>query len=62
MDVSLWLWALFTVGVLAVLLVDVLVFHRRAHEVTPARGRPVDGDLARARHRLRRRRVGLAGQ
>ena len=33
MDVSLWVWALFAVGVLAVLLVDLLVFHRRAHEV-----------------------------
>lgn len=34
MDVSLWIWALFALGVLAVLLVDLLVFHRRAQEVT----------------------------
>lgn len=33
MDVALWIWALFAVGVLAVLLVDLLVFHRRAQEV-----------------------------
>ena len=33
MDVSLWVWALFIVGLLAVLLVDLLVFHRRAHGV-----------------------------
>ena len=30
MEVALWIWALFSVGVLAVLLVDLLVFHRRA--------------------------------
>ena len=33
MDVALWIWALFVVGVLAVLLIDLLVFHRRAQEV-----------------------------
>ena len=33
MDAALWIWALFTVGVLAVLLVDLIVFHRRAQEV-----------------------------
>ena len=33
MEVALWIWALFAVGVLAVLLADLLVFHRRAHEV-----------------------------
>jgi tellurite resistance protein TerC len=34
MDVALWIWFLFSVGVLAVLLIDLLVFHRRAQEVT----------------------------
>ena len=34
MDVALWIWAVFAVGVLAVLLVDLLVFHRRAHSVS----------------------------
>jgi tellurite resistance protein TerC len=34
--VALWIWAVFTVGVLAVLLVDLLVFHRRAQEVALA--------------------------
>lgn len=33
MEVALWIWALFAVGVLAVLLADLLVFHRRAQEV-----------------------------
>ena len=34
MDVGLWIWAVFVAGVLAVLLVDLLVFHRDAHQVT----------------------------
>jgi tellurite resistance protein TerC len=33
-DVALWIWAVFVVGVLAVLLVDLLVFHRRTQVVT----------------------------
>lgn len=33
MDVALWIWAVFAAGVVAVLLVDLLVFHRRAQEV-----------------------------
>ena len=36
MEVALWIWALFTAGLLAVLLIDLLVFHRRAQEVTLA--------------------------
>ena len=34
MGVALWIWGLFVAGVLAVLLVDLFVFHRRAREVT----------------------------
>jgi tellurite resistance protein TerC len=34
--VALWIWAVFTVGVLGVLLIDLLVFHRRAQEVALA--------------------------
>ena len=37
MEVALWIWALFSVGVLAVLLVDLVVFHRRAQEVRSLR-------------------------
>ena len=33
MDVALWIWIAFTLGMLAVLLVDLLVFHRKAGEV-----------------------------
>ena len=33
MEVAVWIWAVFAVGVVAVLLVDLLVFHRRAREV-----------------------------
>ena len=36
MEVALWIWVLFSAGVLAVLLVDLLVFHRRAQVVTLA--------------------------
>lgn len=34
MGVALWIWIAFVVAVLAVLLVDLLVFHRKAQEVT----------------------------
>ena len=33
MDVALWIWIAFTLGMLAVLLADLLVFHRKAGEV-----------------------------
>jgi len=34
MDVPLWVWAAASTAIVAVLLIDLLVFHRDAHEVT----------------------------
>ncbi len=34
MDVSLWMWIGFNAFVLAMLAVDLCVFHRKAHEVS----------------------------
>ena len=58
---QLWLWIGFNAFVLAMLAVDLFVFHKEAHEVRPAEAAGVERSVDRARAAVRRRGVPVHG-